>query len=85
MTQQIKTEKMKKNISKEQALKRLEEMEQELHEANNSTEYWSHEYHTLLTTHNNLKYTDSPVLKFLNSCSIIDHSKVEDFIKSLQP
>ena len=72
-----------KKQTKEELINTIQSLEQELHESNNSAEYWSHEYHKLLEAYEALKISDEPIQIFLASCSIIDKSKVEDFINSL--
>jgi len=59
------------------------ELEEELHTANNSTDYWNYEYNQLLSRYEQLNTDSDPVQKFLQECSIIDKAKVLDFIKSL--
>jgi len=76
-------DKMAKILNKAELSERLEAMEQELHEANNSKEYWSYEYHNLLKSFEALKTSADPIQLFLSSCNIIDRAKVEDFIKNL--
>ena len=72
-----------KKQTKEELIKTIQALEQELHESNNSADYWSHEYHKLLESYEALKISDEPIQLFLASCSIIDKASVEDFINSL--
>lgn len=64
--------------------KKVIELEEELHTEQNSSEYWSHEYHKLLEEHKKIKTSDDPIIKFLNSASIVDYDKVINFINSLK-
>ena len=63
---------------------KLIKLEDELHEYQNSSEYWSHEYHKLLVEFNKIK--DNELLQSINSCSIVQYELIEDFIiKTLKP
>lgn len=72
-----------KKQTKEELILTIGDLDQQLHEANNSTDYWSYEYHKLLESYEALKISDDPIQVFLASCNIVDKSKVEDFINSL--
>ena len=63
--------------------KKVIELEEELHTEQNSSEYWSHEYHNLLKEYEKLKNSDDPITKFLNKASIIEYDKVINFINQL--
>jgi len=62
-----------------QARKRLSDIEQELHEANNSVDYWSTEYNSLLKEYNSLK--DTLAENDIQPVSIIDEFKMVILMK----
>lgn len=64
--------------------KKVIELEEELHTEQNSSEYWSHEYHNLLKEYEKIKTSDNPIVNFLNTASIVDYDKVINFINSLK-
>ncbi len=64
--------------------KKVVELEEELHTEQNSSEYWSHEYHAILKEFEKIKSSDDPIIEFLNKSSIIDYDKVITFINSLK-
>lgn len=70
-------------LSKEQLFKKVVELEEELHQANNSTDYWNYEYNQLLARFQEMDKSDDPVLKFLQDCNIIQKEQLLNFIKDL--
>jgi len=71
--------------TKTELLDNIKKLEQELHESNNSSEYWSHEYSVIFEMHEKLKskISNDVIFNFLSNCSIIDKEKLENFIKTL--
>ena len=65
--------------TKDSLLKRLSTQEEELHEANNSVEYWSVSYHELLKEYNSLKDRQEGEGFILNT--IDDEFKLEIVLK----
>jgi len=69
----------------EELQKDLIRLEQELHEANNSVDFWigeSNAYEKLFRDLEN-KIECDEVYSFLNNCSIVEKQKLIDFINSI--
>lgn len=72
-----------KHLSKPQLIAKLEDLEQELHNEQNSSEYWSHEYHKLLEEFNKLKNDNNPVVTFLKNCSIVQEIELTNLLQTV--
>tara|TARA_R110000744_G_scaffold176151_1_gene295022 strand:- start:79 stop:357 length:279 start_codon:yes stop_codon:yes gene_type:complete len=73
-----------KIMLKQEALDKIVELEQELHQEQNSTEYWNVEYNQLLELYDSLTNSDkNPILKRLEKSSIIQEQKILDFLDDL--
>lgn len=72
-------------MTKYELNKKVEVLERDLHNAENSIEHWKNEaeyYNNKLIELQN-KIGDDSVLSFLENCSITQKQQLEDFIKTL--
>lgn len=72
-------------MTKDLLLKKNIELEEELHVAHNSIEYWQEESEAYMKLYRDLEQkTESDVISnFLINCSIVQKQKLEDFIQTL--
>jgi len=72
-------------MTKDLLLKKNIKLEEELHVAHNSIEYWREESEAYMKLYRDLEQkTESDIVSsFLLNCSIIEKQKLEDFIQTL--
>lgn len=72
-------------MTKDELIKKNIQLEEELHVANNSIEYWQEETKAYQKLYYDLQENidNEIVMSFLNTCSIVDKQKLEDFILNL--
>lgn len=72
-------------MTKEQLLKKLEDLEQEIHNATNTIEYYIEESNKFSGLYFNLESNieNNPIMQASKNCSLIQMQKIEDFIKTL--
>lgn len=72
-------------MTKEQLIKKIEELEQELHNANNSVDYWVEESDKFQNLYYSLdaKISGNPIFETLQNCSLETEFKINEFLSKL--
>lgn len=73
------------NLTKQQMQLKIEELEQELHNSNNSVDYWVEESEKYQNKFVDLKkqIEESPIFSAIKNCSITDIIKIQEFLNSM--